>query len=111
MRAGGFRVECGHTGVMNPRIIGTVMPVLEISMDPGESVVAESGQLSWMTDSIRLRTSTGGVLGAVKRALAGAGLFMTEYSASRHPGMVAFAAKLPGQIVPVPMHRGGDYMV
>lgn len=87
------------------------MPVLEISMDPGESVVAESGQLSWMTDSIRLRTSTGGVLGAVKRALAGAGLFMTEYSASRHPGMVAFAAKLPGQIVPVTMHRGGDYMV
>ena len=70
-----------HTGVMDPRIIGTVMPVLEITLDPGESVVAESGQLSWMTESIRLHTSTrvgaGGVFGAVKRAVAGAGLFMT----------------------------------
>ncbi|WP_216902779.1 TIGR00266 family protein [Nocardia alni] len=100
---------------MDPRIIGTLMPVLEVALDPGETVVAESGQLSWMTDSIRLRTSTrvatGGVFSAVKRALAGAGLFMTEYSAARRPGTVAFAAKLPGRIVPVSLRRGGDYLV
>ncbi|MBU3062924.1 TIGR00266 family protein [Nocardia sp. NEAU-G5] len=100
---------------MDPRIIGTVMPVLEVTLDPGETVFAESGQLSWMTESIRLHTSTrvaaGGVFGAVKRAVAGAGLFMTEYSAARHPGTVAFATKLPGQIVPVTLRRGADYLV
>ncbi|RDI63988.1 AIM24 family protein [Nocardia pseudobrasiliensis] len=99
---------------MEARIIGTVMPVLEVGLDPGESVVAEAGQLSWMTDSIRLHTSTrvgGGMFRAVKRAFAGAGFFMTEYGADLHPGLVAFAARLPGQIVPITLRPGADYLV
>ncbi|MFI5782145.1 TIGR00266 family protein [Nocardia sp. NPDC051570] len=99
---------------MDARIIGTVMPVLEIGLQPGESVVAEAGQLSWMTDSIRLHTSArvgGGMFRAVKRAFTGAGFFMTEYGADRHPGMVAFAARLPGQIVPITLESGADYLV
>ncbi|MGF6886227.1 uncharacterized protein (AIM24 family) [Nocardia sp. GAS34] len=74
---------------MDPRIIGTVMPVLEVTLDPGETVFAESGQLSWMTESIRLHTSTrvaaGGVFGAVKRAVAGDGLFLAALTG---PGRV-----------------------
>jgi uncharacterized protein (AIM24 family) len=34
------------------------MPVLEVSLVPGDEPVAEAGQLSWMTESIRLHTST-----------------------------------------------------
>ena len=34
------------------------LPVLSISLDPGESVVAETGEFSWMTDSIQM--SAGG---------------------------------------------------
>ncbi len=30
---------------MEPKIVGTVMPVLELSMQPNEKVFAESGQL------------------------------------------------------------------
>ncbi|MGV9676605.1 TIGR00266 family protein [Nocardia sp. NPDC003482] len=99
---------------MEARIIGTVMPVLEIGLAPGESVVAEAGQLSWMTDSIRLHTSSrvgGGMFRAVKRAFAGTGFFMTEYGADLRPGIVAFAAKLPGQIVPITLEPGADYLV
>lgn len=100
---------------VDARIIGTVMPVLEVTLDPGDRVVAEAGQLSWMSESVRLRTSSrvmpGGVFGAVKRSFAGAGWFMTEYSAAGHPGTVAFAAKLPGRIVPVPVQPGVEYLV
>ncbi|MEV4126763.1 AIM24 family protein [Nocardia sp. NPDC049707] len=101
---------------MDARIIGTVMPVLEVSLIPGEGLVAEAGQLSWMTDSIRLHTSSrlsssGGLLGAVKRAAAGAGWYMTEYTASKYPGRVAFAAKLPGQILPIGLEPGIEYLV
>ncbi|MBF6172265.1 TIGR00266 family protein [Nocardia blacklockiae] len=100
---------------MDARIIGTVMPVLEVTLDPGDRVVAESGQLSWMSESVRLHTSsrvmTGGMFGAVKRAFAGAGWFMTEYTVSRHPGTVAFATKLPGRIVPVPVRPDVEYLV
>src|ERR1039457_6402593 len=88
---------------MQDRIIGTTMPVLEIMLDPGEAIFSESGELSWMTQSIVMQTSTqmgggGGVGGVVKRALGGSSIFMTEYSAQAAPGMVAFAARLPGMI-------------
>jgi uncharacterized protein (AIM24 family) len=101
---------------MESRIIGTTMPVLEIGLQPGETVVAEPGELSWMTPTVQLRTTTAtagsrGVWGAVKRAAAGGGLFMTEFSAKGGPGMVAFAAKVPGAIVPVQVAPNSGYLV
>ena len=38
---------------MEETIHGTVMPVLELSLQPGESIVSEAGEFSWMTDAIR----------------------------------------------------------
>ena len=43
----------------------------------------------------------GGIGGVFKRAIAGGSIFMSEYTAAGQPGMVAFAAKLPGTIFPV----------
>ena len=34
---------------MQTRIQGTTMPVLDVQLDPNESVFSESGELSWMT--------------------------------------------------------------
>jgi uncharacterized protein (TIGR00266 family) len=99
------------------KIIGTTMPVLEINLDAGESVVAESGELSWMTSAIELHTAATnkagakGVFGAVKRAVSGSTLFMTEYTAQDAPGMVAFATKVPGQIMQISLDDGAEYMV
>jgi len=101
---------------MDHRVIGTTMPVLEIMLQPGETIVAEPGELSWISGSVSLRTSTmgagaKGLAGVLKRAFAGGGLFMTEYSSSGGPGMVAFATKLPGQIMPVEIQPGKSYLV
>src|SRR5947208_14264942 len=99
---------------METKIVGTLMPVLELNMQPNEKVFAESGELSWMSMAIQMQTGTsvggqqGGFIGAVGRAFAGGTLFMTEYTAVGGPGPRAFAAKLPGQIVPLdipPGHR------
>jgi uncharacterized protein (AIM24 family) len=67
---------------MDGQIKGTMLPVLEIALGAGEPLVAEAGELSWMTESIQLRTSTQmagskGLMGAFKRAVGGGGLFMT----------------------------------
>jgi len=102
---------------MDHKVIGTVMPVLEIALDGGESIVSEGGQLSWMTHSIEMETAASGkagakgVFGAVKRAVAGGTLFMTEYTAEGSPGMVAFATKVPGQILPIHVDGSHQYMV
>ncbi len=101
---------------MDHKIIGTTMPVLEIGLEPGESVVAEGGELSWMTNSVELHTATGkagakGVFGALKRSLGGGSLFMTEYTAQAARGMVAFATKVPGHIMPLQLDGNTTYMV
>ncbi len=98
------------------RIIGTVMPVLEIDLQPGQSVIAESGELSWMTSSIQLTTSTAGagskgMLGAVKRAVSGGSFFLTQYHAEGAPGRVAFATKMPGHIRAISVSPDRTYQV
>ena len=101
---------------MQTRIQGTTMPVLDVQLEPNESVFSESGELSWMTASIQMTTHTqmgggGGIFGALKRVAGGGSLFMTEYRASGAAGVVSFATKVPGHIVPVEIAPGNEYMV
>ncbi len=101
---------------MQARIQGTTMPVLEIDLQPNESVFSESGELSWMTGSIQMATHTqmgggGGLFGVLKRVAGGGSIFMTEYRAMQYPGTVSFATKVPGHIVPVELGNGLEYLV
>jgi uncharacterized protein (TIGR00266 family) len=102
---------------MDEKIHGTVMPVLELTLQPGESVITEAGEFSWMTDAIQFTTNTGGgmggkgLMGAVKRAVSGASIFMTTYTAQGGVGSISFASKMPGHIVPIDVSPGNDFMV
>ena len=94
---------------MDYKILGTTLPVLEVTLQPQEWIVAESGELSWMTASIGLQSGVqvgaqaGGLFGAITRAISGSTIFMTQYYASQYPGQVAFATKVPGTILPIEM--------
>jgi uncharacterized protein (TIGR00266 family) len=100
---------------MNHRIIGTTLPVLELQLGSGESVIAVSGELSWMSQSIELQTTmqsgAGGFGGIFKRVAGGGSLFMTQYTAQGAPGLLAFATHMPGHILPVDVSPGGGYMI
>jgi uncharacterized protein (TIGR00266 family) len=101
---------------MQTQIVGTTMPVLDVQLDPNEAVFSESGELSWMTASIQMMTHTqmgggGGLFGVLKRVAGGGSIFMTEYRAVQYPGVVSFATRVPGHIVPVQLGQGFEYMV
>jgi uncharacterized protein (AIM24 family) len=101
---------------MQSRITGTTLPVLEIGLEANDVIVAPPGELSWMTPNVQMRTTTStagsrGLWGAITRAVSGAGLFMTEFSAAGGMGAVAFAAKVPGQIVELQVQPGRGYLV
>lgn len=101
---------------MQATIKGTTLPVLELSLGPGEAVISTHGELSWMTPNITLSQTIGGgggggLFAAAKRALGGGGLFQTRYQAQGGDGMVAFATKLPGQILSVQINPGAGMMV
>ncbi len=101
---------------MKSKITGTTLPVLEIGLDAGDTIIAEPGEFSWMNGNIALNTSAmmagaQGLMGVLGRAFSGGGLFMTEYSAPSGNGLIAFAAKVPGAIMQVDVQPGHGYMI
>lgn len=74
---------------MHDQLLGTTQPVLSISLEPGESIIAEVGGFAWMTDSIAMAAADD-ALGEPR---------LCVYTATGEPGVVAFAAKLPGRIL------------
>ncbi|MEQ8859892.1 MAG: TIGR00266 family protein [Pseudomonadales bacterium] len=102
------------------RIHGESLQYLEVTLDPGESVVAEAGTMMYMTEGIAFETrmgdGSGGVmgklLGAARRLLTRESLFMTHFSNSASdPAQVGFAAPYPGQIVAVDLAAIGGELI
>jgi uncharacterized protein (AIM24 family) len=98
------------------RVLGTTMPVLEVQLQPGQSVISQGGEMSWMSPSIEMSTQTAGAgssgFGAVlRRAVSGASIFMSQYTARGAQGMVAFATKMPGHIKPIDVSSDREYIV
>lgn len=94
------------------------MPVLHITMDQGESIIAQGEDVSWLSPGFDLHTSTshgsrgkGGFMSGLKRVLGGGQLFLTEYTAPHNGGFVAFGARLPGTIRELTIDPGDNYMV
>ena len=95
------------------KIIGEDIQIVEIELDPNETVIAEAGAMLYMEDGIQFETKMGdgsqpdqGFLGkllqAGSRVIMGESLFMTHFT-NRGVGKrkVAFAAPYPGTVLPV----------
>lgn len=91
---------------MRYEVTGTTMQTVSIDLARGESLFSQTASMAWMSPTIRMDTHTGGGLFAgIKRALAGGGIFITEFIAD-DAGHIAFAPRFPGQIVPVTLASG-----
>jgi uncharacterized protein (TIGR00266 family) len=94
------------------RIEGTTLPVLTITLNPGDKIYSSSGGMSWMTQQIQMDTNTGGGLGKMfKRALSGESLFIVDYYVNSGQGEVAFSAEFPGQILELDLSNNQSMIV
>jgi uncharacterized protein (TIGR00266 family) len=101
------------------QIHGDDMQIVEVELDPGETVVAEAGAMNYMEDGITFETRMGdgsqpdqGFMGklfsAGKRMITGESLFMTHFTNhGRGKKRVAFAAPYPGKIIPLDLSQIG----
>ncbi len=102
-------------------ILGQGAQTVEITLDPGETVIAEAGAMNYMTGDIRFETRMGDgsesslfgkLWGMGKRALTGESLFMTHFTNGGHSRQqVAFAAPYPGSVVPVDLGQTGGRLI
>ncbi len=101
-------------------IIGDDMQMVQVDLDPGETVIAEAGAMNFMEPDIVFEARMGdgseaesGIMGklfsAGKRALTGESIFMTHFT-NRGNVMrqVAFAAPFPGRIIPMDLNQHGE---
>ncbi|GAA0783753.1 MULTISPECIES: TIGR00266 family protein [Pseudomonadati] len=101
-------------------IIGSSMQLVEIELDPQETVIAEAGAMNYMEQDIAFEAKMGDgsepesgffgkILGAGKRALTGESIFMTHFTnEGQRKRKVAFAAPYPGSVLAVDLskHQG-----
>jgi uncharacterized protein (TIGR00266 family) len=100
------------------------MQMVEVELDPEETVIAEAGAMTYMEDGISFETKMGdgsepdqGFMGklfsAGKRMITGESLFMTHFT-NRGSGKksVAFSAPYPGSIIAINMAQlsGGNLL-
>lgn len=83
---------------MKYQITGEPMPVVICELEAGESMITESGSMSWMSPNIHMETSGGGIGKALGRMFSGEKLFQNIYTAVGAPGRIAFASSFPGAI-------------
>lgn len=91
---------------MRYEIKGDMMPVVELRMEPGESIKCEGGAMLWMSDNMQMETSGGGVGKMFGKMLTSEKLFHNIYTAIGHEGMISFGSCFPGNIMAVELSGG-----
>lgn len=104
-------------------IFGDDMQIVEIELDPGETVVAEAGAMNYMEQGIEFEAKMGDgsdvnqgffskMVSAGARVLTGESIFMTHFSNhGQGKSRVAFAAPYPGRIVALDLAKIGGSIV
>ena len=104
-------------------IQGESMQLVEVTLDPGETVIAEAGTLCYMDSCIDFNTKLGdgsdadsGFFGkmfsAGKRMMTGESLFMTHFTNDgRSRAQATFAAPFPGTVLPIDLQEFGGKVI
>ncbi len=94
-------------------IFGAELQIVEVELDPNETVIAEAGAMAYMDSGINFEARMGdgskpnegffgSLLAGAKRAVSGESFFMTHFTnISTDKKRVAFAAPYPGNIIPI----------
>lgn len=105
------------------KIMGHDVQLVEVELDPGETVIAEAGAMLYMEDGVDYTTRMGDgsnpsaglfdkLLSAGSRLIAGESLFLTHFTnqgwGKKH---VAFSAPYPGTIIPVNLKDFGGTII
>ncbi len=91
---------------MRYAIEGGSLPAVIIQLDPGETIISESGGRTWSRGPVLTEAKAEGGAGkALGRLFAGESLFMSCYTA-QGPAEIAFSSSFPGRIIARTLQQG-----
>lgn len=93
--------------IIDYKIFGEDMQLVEIELDPREGVRAEAGAMTYMETGIEMETGTkGGFMKGLKRMVTGESFFITTfYNQGSGKSRVGFGAPYPGKIIPIDLNE------
>lgn len=87
---------------MKYEIKGDNLPFVEIFLNKGEKLHTEQGAMSWMSETLDMKTNAGGSIGkAFSRVLSGESMFQNIYTATRDNDFIAVSSSFPGKILAI----------
>ena len=93
-------------------ILGGNLPVVVCELSAGESMITESGSMSWMSPNMKMETvSGGGVKKMFGRLVSGDSVFQNKFTAEGTDGIVSFASSFPGEIKALEICSGKSMIV
>ncbi|HIT85719.1 MAG TPA: TIGR00266 family protein [Candidatus Ornithomonoglobus intestinigallinarum] len=96
---------------MRYEIFGENLPAVSITLNRGESIVTQSGGMSWMTSGIEMDTNMrGGFLKGLGRMFSGESLFMATYTAAEDNQNLTIASSFPGEIRALQLNGSTEYI-
>lgn len=95
---------------MEYKIVGESFPAVICRLRVGESMISQSGGMAWMSPSISMETSSGGLGKALGRMFSGESLFLNKYRANSD-GEISFASRFPGTIRAFEISSGSSLIV
>ncbi len=92
---------------MKYEIKGGSFPIVECTLNNGESMITQSGSMCWMDSSIKMETSSNGGIGkVVGRLFTQEKLFQNIYTATQDGAKITFGTCVPGSIMAVTLTGG-----
>ena len=103
------------------KIYGDSSQFVEVTLDPGETVIAEAGAMFYFDDGIAFETKMGDgskqgfgskLLSAASRAISGESVFLTHFTNNASARCnAAFAAPLPGQLIHLDLSEHNETII
>lgn len=84
---------------MEYKIFGEPLSAVTCTVNPGETMITESGSMIWMTPNMKMSTTSGGGVGKMfGKLISGEKLFQNRYTAEGGVGEITFGSSFPGSI-------------
>ncbi|QUH25940.1 TIGR00266 family protein [Serpentinicella alkaliphila] len=91
---------------MEYKIIGSTMPLIQITLNRGEVIKCQAGAMKWMDDTVDMDTNMdGGLGGFIKRKVMGESGFINFFKATKDGDRIAFGHTFPGNIIAIDVSK------
>ncbi|MBT3408246.1 TIGR00266 family protein [Candidatus Woesearchaeota archaeon] len=97
---------------MIAKINGKLLQTVNFELHKNESIYAQTGSFSWMSDNIEMDTNAkGGFFKSLGRIFTGESFFLTTFRCTSSKGILTLSNRFPGKIIEINLKKGEELII